>query len=64
MTTPQQKIGSGFGAKTTASQVLAGLDLSGRLTLVTGGYSGIRRPASDPVGRLSSPPNTWATTPS
>jgi NAD(P)-dependent dehydrogenase (short-subunit alcohol dehydrogenase family) len=41
MTTPQQKIGSGFGAKTTASEVLAGLDVSGRLALVTGGYSGI-----------------------
>ncbi|MEA2214244.1 MAG: hypothetical protein QOF83_4192 [Solirubrobacteraceae bacterium] len=41
MTTPQQKIGSGYGAKTTASEVLAGLDLSGRLALVTGGYSGI-----------------------
>jgi NAD(P)-dependent dehydrogenase (short-subunit alcohol dehydrogenase family) len=41
MTTPQQKIGSGFGGKTTASEVLAGLDLSGQLALVTGGYSGI-----------------------
>ena len=41
MTTPQHKIGSGFGAKTTASDVLAGLTLSGRLALVTGGYSGI-----------------------
>jgi NAD(P)-dependent dehydrogenase (short-subunit alcohol dehydrogenase family) len=41
MTTPQQRIGSGYGAKTTASEVLAGLDLSGRLALVTGGYSGI-----------------------
>jgi NAD(P)-dependent dehydrogenase (short-subunit alcohol dehydrogenase family) len=41
MTTPQHKIGSGFGAKTTASDVLAGLKLSGRLALVTGGYSGI-----------------------
>jgi NAD(P)-dependent dehydrogenase (short-subunit alcohol dehydrogenase family) len=41
MTTPQQNIGSGFGAKTTAAEVLAGLDLSGQLALVTGGYSGI-----------------------
>ena len=41
MTTPQHKIGSEFGAKTTASDVLAGLKLSGRLALVTGGYSGI-----------------------
>lgn len=41
MTTPQHKIGSGFGATSTASEVLAGIDLSGRLAIVTGGYSGI-----------------------
>lgn len=41
MTTPQHKIGSGFGATTTAAEVLAGTDLTGRLALVTGGYSGI-----------------------
>ena len=40
-TTPQHKIGSGFGAKTTAAEVLEGIDLSGRLAVVTGGYSGI-----------------------
>jgi NAD(P)-dependent dehydrogenase (short-subunit alcohol dehydrogenase family) len=41
MTTSQHKIGSGFGATSTAADVLAGVDLTGRLALVTGGYSGI-----------------------
>ncbi|MGA6157315.1 SDR family NAD(P)-dependent oxidoreductase [Stenotrophomonas sp. NPDC087984] len=40
-TTPQHKIGSGFGSRSTADDVLAGIDLTGRLALVTGGYSGI-----------------------
>ncbi|MFE2737654.1 SDR family NAD(P)-dependent oxidoreductase [Streptomyces sp. NPDC059349] len=39
--TPQHKIGSGFGARSTADDVLGGIDLTGRLALVTGGYSGI-----------------------
>jgi NAD(P)-dependent dehydrogenase (short-subunit alcohol dehydrogenase family) len=38
---PQQPLGSGFGASTTAAEVIAGTDLTGRLALVTGGYSGI-----------------------
>jgi NAD(P)-dependent dehydrogenase (short-subunit alcohol dehydrogenase family) len=41
MTTAQHKIGSGFGATSTAADVLAGLDLTGRLAVVTGGYSGL-----------------------
>jgi len=41
MTTPQRKLPSGFGARSTATDVLAGLDLSGRLAIVTGGYSGL-----------------------
>lgn len=41
MTTPQRRIGSGFGHRSTADEVLAGIDLSGRTALVTGGYSGI-----------------------
>jgi len=41
MTTPQHKIGSGFGANSTAADVLTGIDLAGRLAVVTGGYSGI-----------------------
>jgi hypothetical protein len=40
MATPQHPIGSGFGAHTTAAEVLSGIDLSGRLAIVTGGYSG------------------------
>lgn len=41
MTTPQHTIGSGFGFESTAGDVLAGIDLSGRLAVVTGGYSGL-----------------------
>jgi NAD(P)-dependent dehydrogenase (short-subunit alcohol dehydrogenase family) len=41
MRTPQQKIGSGFGAKSTAAEVIDGVDLGGRLAIVTGGYSGV-----------------------
>ena len=37
----QAPIGSGYDEHTTADEVLAGIDLSGRLALVTGGYSGI-----------------------
>jgi NAD(P)-dependent dehydrogenase (short-subunit alcohol dehydrogenase family) len=39
--TPQQPIGSGFGSRTTAAEALAGIDLSGKLAVVTGGYSGL-----------------------
>ncbi len=41
MTTPQHKLGSGFGSETTADEVLSGIDLGGRYAIVTGGYSGI-----------------------
>jgi NAD(P)-dependent dehydrogenase (short-subunit alcohol dehydrogenase family) len=41
MTTAQHEIGSGFGAETTAAEVLRGVDLSGKLAIVTGGYSGL-----------------------
>ncbi|MFI7697157.1 SDR family NAD(P)-dependent oxidoreductase [Nonomuraea sp. NPDC049655] len=41
MTTPQHRIGSGFGARSTADEVLKGIDLTGRVALVTGGYSGL-----------------------
>ena len=37
----QSPIGSGFGASSTAAEVLADVDLSGRTALVTGGYAGI-----------------------
>jgi NAD(P)-dependent dehydrogenase (short-subunit alcohol dehydrogenase family) len=39
--TPQQPIGSGFGAKSTAAEVVAGIDLTGKDVIVTGGYSGL-----------------------
>jgi NAD(P)-dependent dehydrogenase (short-subunit alcohol dehydrogenase family) len=41
MTSSQHPIQSGFGATTTAAQVLEGLDLTGKVAVVTGGYSGI-----------------------
>lgn len=39
--TPQQPIGSGFGAASTATEVIKGIDLTGKAVLVTGGSSGI-----------------------
>jgi NAD(P)-dependent dehydrogenase (short-subunit alcohol dehydrogenase family) len=41
MTTPQQHIESGFGAQSTAAEVVEGIDLSGKLAVITGGYSGV-----------------------
>ena len=41
MTTPQEPIGSGFGAASTAADVVRGIDLTGRTAIVTGGYSGL-----------------------
>jgi NAD(P)-dependent dehydrogenase (short-subunit alcohol dehydrogenase family) len=41
MTTPQHRINAGFGNRTTATEVLEGIDLSGKLAIVTGGYSGL-----------------------
>jgi NAD(P)-dependent dehydrogenase (short-subunit alcohol dehydrogenase family) len=37
----QAPIGSGFGPQTTAKEVLAGHDLTGKIAIVTGGYSGL-----------------------
>lgn len=39
--TAQRPLGSGFGPATTAAEVLAGQDLSGKTAIVTGGYSGL-----------------------
>ncbi len=39
--TRQHPIDSGFGAESTAEDVLAGIDLTGKLAVVTGGYSGL-----------------------
>jgi NAD(P)-dependent dehydrogenase (short-subunit alcohol dehydrogenase family) len=41
MPTAQHPINSGFTADSTITDVLAGVDLAGRLAIVTGGYSGI-----------------------
>jgi NAD(P)-dependent dehydrogenase (short-subunit alcohol dehydrogenase family) len=41
VTTAQAPLGSGFGMRSTAAQVIAGIDLAGRNAIVTGGYSGI-----------------------
>jgi NAD(P)-dependent dehydrogenase (short-subunit alcohol dehydrogenase family) len=41
MTTPQHPLGSGFTARSTAAEVIAGIDLIGKLAIVTGGYSGL-----------------------
>src|SRR5882757_611391 len=41
MTTKQEPIGSGFGAASTAAEVIRGIDLSGKTAIVTGGYAGI-----------------------
>jgi NAD(P)-dependent dehydrogenase (short-subunit alcohol dehydrogenase family) len=37
----QQRVGSPFHAKSTGAEVLAGIDLTGKVAIVTGGYSGI-----------------------
>lgn len=41
MIVAQKPIGSGLGARTTATEVLSGLDLGGKLAIVTGGHSGL-----------------------
>ncbi|MET7482181.1 oxidoreductase [Streptomyces sp. NPDC005538] len=41
MTTAQQPLNSGFGAASTAEEVIKGIDLTGKVAIVTGGYSGI-----------------------
>jgi NAD(P)-dependent dehydrogenase (short-subunit alcohol dehydrogenase family) len=39
--TPQRKTGSSFGRESTAAEVVAGIDLTGKTAIVTGGYSGL-----------------------
>jgi len=39
--TAQKPINSGFGYRSTAAEVVDGIDLSGKLAVVTGGYSGL-----------------------
>ncbi|RYG57281.1 SDR family NAD(P)-dependent oxidoreductase, partial [bacterium] len=41
MSTPQTPIQSGFSAASTAEEVIQGIDLTGKVAIVTGGYSGL-----------------------
>lgn len=41
METDQHPIGSGYDERTTAAQVAAGVDLTGNLVVITGGYAGL-----------------------
>ena len=41
MNTPQTPIGSPFGYRSSAAEVIAGISLAGKVVLVTGGYSGL-----------------------
>jgi NADP-dependent 3-hydroxy acid dehydrogenase YdfG len=41
MPSKQAPIHSGFGPTTTAQETIEGIDLSGKVAVVTGGYSGI-----------------------
>ncbi|MFC8089405.1 oxidoreductase [Streptomyces sp. NPDC057301] len=41
MPTAQHPLPSGFGAASTAEEVIKGVDLTGKVAIVTGGYSGI-----------------------
>jgi hypothetical protein len=43
MPTRQMPVGSGFGAASTTADVIAGIDLTGKNVIVTGGYSGLGR---------------------
>ncbi|UZT98960.1 SDR family NAD(P)-dependent oxidoreductase [Chryseobacterium fluminis] len=37
----QQPIGSGFNAKSTTTDIIEGIDLKGKIAIVTGGYNGL-----------------------
>jgi NAD(P)-dependent dehydrogenase (short-subunit alcohol dehydrogenase family) len=41
MNTPQKPLGSGFGAASTTTEVIDGIDLTGKVAIVTGGNSGL-----------------------
>jgi short chain dehydrogenase len=46
MASLQQPVGSGFGITSTAADVIHGIDLAGKVAIVTGGYSGLGREAA------------------
>ena len=48
----QKPVGSGYDRKTDASQVLEGVDLSGKTAVVTGGYSGVGLGVSRALARV------------
>ncbi|WP_431215075.1 SDR family NAD(P)-dependent oxidoreductase [Puia sp. P3] len=39
--TTQKPLGSGFSAASSAADVIKGIDLNGKVAVVTGGYAGI-----------------------
>jgi NAD(P)-dependent dehydrogenase (short-subunit alcohol dehydrogenase family) len=41
MKTDQEPLNSGFGAETTAEEIASGIDLRGKVCVITGGHSGI-----------------------
>lgn len=47
MTSVQKPLGTGFGAASTADDVLRGISLAGKTAIVTGGYSGIGLPTAE-----------------
>jgi NAD(P)-dependent dehydrogenase (short-subunit alcohol dehydrogenase family) len=51
MSTPQAPIGSGFTAFSTAEDVIRGADLTGKIAIVTGGYSGLGRETVRVLGK-------------
>ncbi|MGI5149915.1 hypothetical protein ACQEVC_26845 [Plantactinospora sp. CA-294935] len=54
---PQRPIGSGFGAASTAGEVIEGIDLSGRTAIVTGCHSGLGLETTRRVAVTPLPPN-------
>ncbi len=52
MENAQHPIGSGFGARSTAEDVLAGIDLTGKLAIVTGGHSGLGLETTKALSRV------------
>jgi len=54
MENAQHPISSGFGARSTAADVLAGIDLTGKLAIVTGGHSGLGLETTKALSRAGS----------